>query len=45
MKEKTINRVARAVRSVFGALFGDGVKRPTDHIRQVRGTNLPDMNC
>ena len=45
MKEKTINRVARAVRSVFGALFGDGVKRPTDHVRKIRGSDFPDLNC
>ncbi len=45
MKEKMIDRVARAVRLAFGALFGDGVKRPTDQVRQVRGTNFPDMNC
>lgn len=45
MKESAVRRLSRAVQSLLGVLFGEGVKRPTDHVRQVRGTSIPDINC
>ncbi len=45
MKDRAIDKISRVVRSIVNAILGDGLTKPTDHVRRVRGTNVQDINC
>ena len=45
MKERLTQKISRVARSIVNAILGDGVVAPTEHVRQVRKTSLPESNC
>lgn len=45
MKEKLGKKLSRVARSVVNVILGDGLVTPTEHVRRVRRTNLPESNC
>ena len=43
MKETIAAKIGRVLRSIAGAVMGENVRHAADHVRTVRGINLPDI--